>query len=964
MKKKDSAEKESGPGPRTMGSMLWGASALALGFFAFASVVGYGPGDPNVFLPDHVPGARTENPCGWLGANLAYHLVSLYGLAGWVLPLVPVAWGIHVLARRRIEHPWRALAGATLLVWALAALCGTVSHGGGWLYDAVENLRIPAPAAGAGRAGGLLGIWSADWMLALAGSLGSYFLIAGILFLALVLLAERLVDWLLTAIGRAALELVRRASGGRLLREAPGSDPASAAFPEESASAGSPRGRSPSVRATFGQPEAELRKYRAATAAAEPAPVIKIARVTEPALATPPAVEAEREKREIAALVERAAGASAAAIKPDKVERKRPEPAAAKPPAEPKPEPGREKQPAAAPTAAAPAAAPAAGAAAGEPVIRQMSDAVNTPAKVMKAPPAARPAAPARRAPARIQYRLPEVELLDKVENHAQVTNEVLARRGGVLTEALKEFKIATRLVSIDRGPAVTIYELELAPGVRVQRVMELADNLAMAMRAPNVRIIAPIPGKDSIGIEIPNTEREVVRLRPLLESKEFRSQAREMAIPIVMGRDAAGAILMEDLTRMPHLLVAGATGSGKSVCLNSFISTVLMTKSPAEVRLLLVDPKMVEMASYKGIPHLVAPVVTDMKRAVSVFEWALRKMDERYEMLSLTAVRDIARFNRVPPAERAARAEAAGDEEPERFHEQMAYLVIIIDELADLMMLAGKEIELAITRLAQKSRGVGIHIILATQRPSVDVVTGLIKANMPARVAFQVCSKVDSRTIIDQNGAEKLMGMGDMLYLPPTSAALVRAKGTYVSDEEVTRIVECARRQAEPEFAPDLESALVGEGGPGDGDTADFRDDLYDEAVRVVLETHRGSVSLLQRRLGVGYTRAAKLIDMMAERGILGPYRGSKPRDILVTLEQWEAAQAEGEASAVAPAKGGVAGQRADERGARPAAADEAAENQPEESDQPYEAVEPERDDEAEGEAELASSESQRTTA
>jgi S-DNA-T family DNA segregation ATPase FtsK/SpoIIIE len=579
-----------------------------------------------------------------------------------------------------------------------------------------------------------------------------------------------------------------------------------------------------------------------------------------------------------------------------------------------------------------------------------MSDAVHTPAKVMKTPPVeprpakpAAPSAPRRPALAEINYQIPDVALLDKVEPHAQVTNEVLARRGQVVTDTLKEFKIITRLVSIDRGPAVTIYELELAPGIKVQRVMELADNLAMAMRAPNVRIIAPIPGKDSIGIEVPNTEREVVRLRPLLESKEFRGQAKDMAIPVVLGRDAAGAILVEDLTRMPHLLVAGATGSGKSVCLNSFITTVLMTKSPTEVRLLLVDPKMVEMASYKGIPHLVAPVVTDMKRAVGVFEWALRKMDERYEMLSLTGVRDIARFNRMAAAERSARAEAAGDEDPERFREPMAYIVVIIDELADLMMLAGKEIEMAITRLAQKSRGVGIHIILATQRPSVDVVTGLIKANMPARVAFQVSCKVDSRTIIDQNGAEKLMGMGDMLYLPPTSAALVRAKGTYVSDEEVARIVECAKRQAEPEFAPDLESAAGGEGGACGGDTADFRDDLYDEAVRVVLETHRGSVSLLQRRLGVGYTRAAKLIDMMAERGILGPYRGSKPRDILVTLEQWEAGLVGGEepSAGAVPARRGLAGQRADERGPREVAGD--------------------ADEELEADAEPASAESQR---
>ncbi len=1009
---KDGGEKEPST-QRTAATMIWGAAAMALGFFAFASVVGYHAYDRNIFAPSHIPGAGIQNPCGWLGANLAYHLVSIYGLAAWALPVLPIAWGVRVLARRRVDHPWRGLAGATLFVLALTSMFGVMSHGGGWLYESVDGLNIPS-MAGDGRAGGMLGILTSNHMIAFAGKLGSYFLIGGLLFLGLVLLAERLVDWLLSAIGRWAVALVRRASGGRWLRglagDGEGMAPAMAGA-GASGSSGSGRyvnepdardpardaarvsardsvraeaaraERNPSVRATFGQPEADLKKARAAAPAAEPTPLIKIARVTEPmAAATAPAVEAEREKREIAALLARANAPAEGAVKPDRVEKKKPEPPAAaavaiarsKPDEAPAPKPDKEeKKPAAAATQAAEAAS------AGDekepdpaPVIRQMVEAVNTPTKNAKAPAAGAkparlaaasgraqgaPATPAKPALSQIDYKLPEVELLDKVESQAQVTNEVLARRGQVVTDTLKEFKIQTRLVSIDRGPAVTIYELELAPGIRVQRVMELADNLAMAMKAPNVRIIAPIPGKDSIGIEVPNTEREVVRLRPLLESKEFRGRAKDMAVPVVMGRDAAGAILMEDLARMPHLLVAGATGSGKSVCLNSFISTILMTKSPNDVRMLMVDPKMVEMACYRGIPHLVAPVVTDMKRAVGVFEWALRKMDERYAMLSQVGCRDIARYNRMPAAERVQKAEAAGEEEPGRFGEQLPYLVLIIDELADLMMLAGKEIEMAITRLAQKSRGVGIHIILATQRPSVDVVTGLIKANMPARVAFQVSSKVDSRTIIDQNGAEKLMGMGDMLYLPPTSAALVRAKGTYVSDDEVNRIVEWSKRQAEPEFAPDLESTLSGEGGgSGEGNTADFRDDLYDEAVRVVLETQRGSVSLLQRRLGTGYTRAAKLIDMMAERGILGPYRGSKPRDILVTLEQWE--QGLGNDPAAAPARSGMAGQRADERGPRMAASDDAGEEPPETDD--YDADESGEEEEG---AEMAASESQR---
>jgi len=895
--------------PGDLKSLAFGALMLGLGAFATVSVFGYSAGDRNLILPEY--GSTMRNPCGVVGSTAAYHLLSTYGLAGYLLPVLVFFWGFHVLVRRRLDGKWRKVGGGLILIAALSTLCGTLSADWGWLYRSVEPLNLPVSVAVADgslppRAGGLLGYLGASVLRPPFGPVGIYLIITAMLFIALVLAAQRSVEWALVAVGHAAtcgfrVTAARLAAGFRRRRHAAdteGEDEDQGTREEVAAplSARSKRGRGqsiePSVRATFGQSEEDMKKTQKAAPAEDDEPTITIARVTEP----PPPPESdvdkdEREKREIAELQARAAVSKTSSKKKRKV-----------------PEP--ESEAAAEPEAEKPATPPP------PPVVRNSMAAkarrgdgartarrggpkpVPRPAPESKAPPAPEPVDYG-------DYQLPDLKLLDRVEHQAQVTNEVLTNRGQVLVDTLKEFRIVTRLVSIDRGPAVTIYELELAPGIRVQRVMELADNLAMAMRAPNVRIIAPIPGRDSIGIEVPNTEREVVRLRPLLESKEFKSTCKDMAVPFVIGRDAAGEILVQDLARMPHLLVAGATGSGKSVCLNSFIGTILMSRTPAQVRMLLVDPKMVEMSQYKGIPHLITPVITDMKRAAGVFEWATKKMEERYEMLSTCGCRDIARYNKLGGEERLKRATVADVEKPENYEENMPYLVIIVDELADLMMLASKEIERSITRLAQKSRGVGIHIILATQRPSVDVVTGLIKTNMPARIAFQVSSKVDSRTIIDQNGAEKLMGMGDMLYLPPTTSNLMRAKGTYVSDEEVVRIVKHSKKQAPPEFIPELETVTLGgseSGGAGGG----LNDDLFDEAVKVVLETRRGSVSLLQRRLGIGYTRAAKLIDMMAEREILGPYRGSKPREILISLEEWEAG---------ALSQGPVAGQRDDER-------------------------------------------------
>jgi S-DNA-T family DNA segregation ATPase FtsK/SpoIIIE len=482
-------------------------------------------------------------------------------------------------------------------------------------------------------------------------------------------------------------------------------------------------------------------------------------------------------------------------------------------------------------------------------------------------------------------YRLPGIGLLDeRIETDPRRHHHIIQEKARVLERCLREFGIPVRVVSIDTGPVVTLYELELAPGIKVGRIIGLSDDIAMALKAPNVRIVAPIPGKSTVGVEVPNLDKEFVRLSEIMEQSEGVED--RFAIPLFLGKDAAGAPLTCDLAALPHLLIAGETGSGKSVCINSIILSALMTRSPHEVRLLLVDPKMVELTGFKDMPHLLCPVVTDMKKAAGILEWAEAKMDERYEFLSMANVRNTAAYNRLSEKEIRERYGLEPDEEMDQRYVplHLPYIIIIIDELADLMMVAPKEIETSITRLAQKSRAVGIHIVLATQRPSVDVITGLIKSNLPARLSFRVASKVDSRTILDQNGADKLLGGGDMLFLQPGTSKLIRAQGTYVSDEEIHRVVEFAKQQLKCDFSRDLVQ-MQEEGGP----TGGSKDPLYDEAVRVVLESQRGSVSLLQRKLEIGYSRAARLIDFMAEDGIVGTYKGSQAREVLYTFEQWE---------------------------------------------------------------------------
>ncbi|HUG90483.1 MAG TPA: DNA translocase FtsK 4TM domain-containing protein [Planctomycetaceae bacterium] len=499
------------------------------------------------------------------------------------------------------------------------------------------------------------------------------------------------------------------------------------------------------------------------------------------------------------------------------------------------------------------------------------------------------------------EYRLPDLELLADAEAFPY---DLLAEKARTSAETLEktfqEFGLNIRVCEIDTGPVITQFELELEKGLRLSKVTALADDLAIALRVPAVRVVAPIPGKNTVGVEVPNEKQVMVRLRELIES--CPDEITKRRIPIFLGKDVSGHPLVVDLTKMPHLLIAGRTGTGKSVCLNALILSILMTRTPDQVKMLLIDPKMVELSPYKRVPHLMHPVITDMKKAEAVLAWAVDKMEERYDLLSRCGVRHLDAYNKLSRDEILDRLDIDPEDpeqaiEAEAVPERMPYIVIVADEMADMMMTSGKDVEGHIIRLAQKSRAVGIHLVLATQKPTVDVITGLIKSNLPARISFQVASRTDSRVVLDEMGSERLLGNGDMLYLAPGTSHLTRAQGAFVSDEEVNGVIDFFSDR-EPEYSTELATLSAG-AARGAGAGSAERDELYDQAVEIVIREQLGSVSRLQRYLGIGYGRAARLIDCMAEDGIVGDYNGSKARDVLYTLEQWEALKADrGEAS------------------------------------------------------------------
>ena len=476
-------------------------------------------------------------------------------------------------------------------------------------------------------------------------------------------------------------------------------------------------------------------------------------------------------------------------------------------------------------------------------------------------------------------YEYPPVELLSKGKKASRGSAKMLADTAAKLQKTLYSFGVSAKVENVSVGPTITRYELKPAEGTRVSKIANLADDIALNLAAETIRIEAPIPGKQAVGIEVPNKEKEAVHLREVIESSEFENNKSKLSV--ALGKDVAGKTLIADIGKMPHVLIAGSTGSGKSVCINSIITSIIYNAKPSEVKLVMVDPKVVELSVYNGIPHLLIPVVTDPKKAAGALAWAVQEMDDRYNKFAQKGVRDLKGYNKAI--------------EKENENAKLPQIVIIIDELADLMMVAAKEVEEAICRLAQKARAAGMHLVIATQRPSVDVITGLIKANVPSRIAFAVSSQVDSRTILDSTGAEKLLGKGDMLFYPVGASKPLRVQGAFVSDDEVEKIVDFIKMNAgEVSYSEDIIESIE-KSNKSDKELLeseaceDDSDPFLQDAIETVIETGQASTSFIQRRFKVGYARAGRIIDQMEERGIISGYQGSKPREVLMSKEKWE---------------------------------------------------------------------------
>ena len=483
------------------------------------------------------------------------------------------------------------------------------------------------------------------------------------------------------------------------------------------------------------------------------------------------------------------------------------------------------------------------------------------------------------------RYVLPPLSILRDPPPSSGLDEERLQRMAEKIVEKLRTFRIGAEVVGYSRGPAVTLFELRLDDGVKVGQITAREDDLTLALAAHTLRVVAPLPGKGTVGVEVPNEKRDIVVLKELLPYA--RTLGAKAELPLFLGRDVMGEPVISDLAQMPHLLIAGATGSGKSVCLNTILLSLLTTRTPDEVGLILVDPKMVELQLYEAIPHLLTPIVTDMTKVPGVLEWAVDEMERRYRHLSLAKVRSLKEYNKLGEKKLRERLGDWFDSGEKPTPRRFPAVVVVIDEFADLMVSASKDVELLIQRLAQKSRAVGIHVILATQRPSREVVTGIIKSNLPTRISFKVTSSINSRVVLDQVGAERLIGNGDMLFHPPGTSILVRAQGVYVSDGEIHEVVDWWRRQAKPKYVSEILNPTPRSAKKEDPSKVD---PLYEEAVQVVLGEKRGAATLLQRAFKIGYTRASRLIELMEEDGIVGKYVGSKSREVLLTLEEWEA--------------------------------------------------------------------------
>ncbi|MDX2117995.1 MAG: DNA translocase FtsK 4TM domain-containing protein [Planctomycetota bacterium] len=909
--KRSSSDTKSDAGSRP--GLLWRLCLLLFVFawaFVIASLIGFNAGDP----PSHMkfpPNDPVMNWCGPLGALVAYGLFRTLGWGAWILTVVGGVGLLSAAGGQRIPHASTRLVGLLFMAVAVSGL---------------QRLMWPTSGVMPDLAGGAIGVVGVDFLSGKMGSFGTGLaLIAMFAIGALVAIDEWLVlifgwTWQWTkntgapmagnlaagtakATGAFVANVAAPAAGkiavgaakttGEVSRKAGGG-----LF---SALSGMLAGRKP-VEIDASEEETPKRMRKPKSAADAPMAAFP----GEAANYTSNAPEYDIEEDPTAEIEDPDVNAASDAEDADDEAAAPPAPRAARPPI-PVTRSSTETRPAQADEDDAPGAPQVFDKDALREKINKLplalgqnKKAIATDAdlKALQAAAAAEEAAS--------NYAFPGLDLLENPEeNFNAKLEEHVREQAAALEAALQQYKINGEVVGIESGPVITLFDVRLAPGTKVAQVQAVDSDIARALKAVNIRIVSNMAGRDTVGIEVPNTHKEKVRLKELMSRSETFAKMR---LPMFLGKDASGESLIADLTQMPHMLIAGTTGSGKSVCMNTIIMSFLYTKKPNELKLVLVDPKMVEMSQFKDIPHLMCPVVTEMSKAAAILEWATTKMDERYELLAEAGCRDIATYNELPFEELKERMGITTEEEEARVPKKLPYMVFIIDELADLMMTA-KEVESHIIRIAQKARAVGLHLILATQRPQANVVTGLIKSNMPCRISFKVASGMDSRIVLDQKGGELLLGHGDMLFLNPRSSKLTRAQGTLVDDLEIRRVVKFMRDVAKPSFERQLltlrkpsengtglsnlsdeERLLQSQNNSSASLAAAQEDPLFQRAVEIVLETRRGSVSLLQRRLAIGYTRASRLIDLMGIAGIISDHKGSVARDVLITPEEWDA--------------------------------------------------------------------------
>jgi S-DNA-T family DNA segregation ATPase FtsK/SpoIIIE len=855
---------------------LWEVNAILLlgvSVVLFLSFVSFVTGD--ISWIKEPPNSPAQNFVGPLGAWVAYLLAMPFGNCVWLLFALALGFGIAFLFAGE-QMGWRQAYWTALM---LLSGCG--------LEDKLQIASDSTLAQCGHGAGGFLGEFIAGTLLAPVAPAGPYIILPTVWLISVVMLTG------FRPIHTGALLLMRLQEAWAVKRE-------------QSAAASRPDLRGELVRKQR-EVEREMRELekngkRQAAKEDDPEPeevtlppqniTIRDHSLPTPTVkqATIPTATPAGEKAAAKALATAAAAPPPAMPMFEPVPEPKPAPKPApKPKAEPPSPPPKRIEPQEVLAVSAP-----------EP---EVPPAPPPPPKPAAPPKSAAPRKPAVVAPpaAPVSYknwRLPGHEVLvqpAQASPAAQVVED-LKQSAAVLQATLADFGLDVRIGEVTKGPVITRYEIHPAPGVKVEKITTLNNNIALAMRATSVRIIAPIPGKAAVGIEVPNHTTTAVFLRDILESDTWKNT--KARLPLALGKDIGGNVIIGDLADMPHLLVAGATGSGKTVCINAVITGLLFRMSPEELKFVFVDPKIVEMQMLSALPHLALPIVTDSRKVLLALRWLINEMERRYQTFAKVGVRNIHGFNtrdrkRDPKPESVEKADGEQMElsVPRDFElkipETLPYIVLVVDELADLMMTAPADVEMCITRLAQLARATGIHMILATQRPSVNVITGVIKANVPARIAFQVASKQDSRVILDANGADKLLGKGDMLYLPPGSAKLIRAQGVYVQDEEIRGVADCLSKQAPPSFERGITEKLTAETPAGSVDGESEEDEeLVGQCIEVIRQTKRASVSILQRRLRIGYTRAARIMDVIEERGIVGPHKGAEPRDILVDLD------------------------------------------------------------------------------